>query len=99
LGSDIGNLPPTQIHHGPADQVVFPAESLHLEKLLVNAGKKKGIDYEIHLDYPGEGHGFKSTPAIDTSTRRSIDFSRSTSSKADPGWSGPGLCWASMPRR
>lgn len=76
IGGDIDKLPPLQIHHGdddgPPRGVVPPEESKALETLLVTARKVKGRDYEIHF-YPGQGHGFTGTAALD-SEKRTVDF-------------------------
>jgi dienelactone hydrolase len=74
IGGDDDKLPPLQIHHGESDALpgVPPEESKELEKLLVAAGKVKGRDYEIHF-YPGQGHGFTGTAALE-SEKRAVDF-------------------------
>lgn len=74
IGGDIDKLPPLQIHHGESDALpgVPPEESKGLETLLVAAGKVKGRDYELHF-YPGQGHGFTGTAALE-SEKRTVDF-------------------------
>jgi carboxymethylenebutenolidase len=73
LGDHLGDLPPVQIHHGASDQIVPNTQSDELERLLVAAGKVKGVDYERH-NYPGEGHGFRGAAAIKASKRSTADF-------------------------
>lgn len=73
LGSNVSNLPPVQIHHGTADEVVKISESDGLERSLKAAGKKSGTDYE-RLDYAGEGHGFRAPAAIVRSRKATVDF-------------------------
>jgi dienelactone hydrolase len=73
LGDRLEALPPVQIHHGTADQIVPKTESDELERLLVSAGKRKGADYERH-EYIGEGHGFRETTSIKLSKERTSDF-------------------------
>jgi dienelactone hydrolase len=57
----VGNrsaLPPVQIHHGTADQIVGIADSERLVSELRAVGKIEGLGYE-YFTYPGAGHGFK----------------------------------------
>jgi hypothetical protein len=81
LGGDIDKLPPTQIHHGNADELVPPEESDKLKQSLLKAGKLEGRDFEVHI-YPGEGHGFKGAAAVTSSRQRTGDFFDNTSCKA-----------------
>ncbi len=76
IGTD-GNdrLPFVQIHHGTADDLVRPAESVELMRLLDDAHKTKDVDY-FYFEYPSEGHGFKGPQAIDDSTKRTISLQR-----------------------
>ncbi len=73
LDDHLGDLPPVQIHHGDADQIVSSKQSDELVRLLAKAGKVKGADFERH-DYPGEGHGFRGAAAIKSSKQRTADF-------------------------
>lgn len=73
LGGDVEKLPPTQIHHGNGDEFVFPKESHELKRMLVAAGKREGLDFEIHF-YPGEGHGFRGVLAVNDSKQLTGDF-------------------------
>lgn len=73
IGPNVAALPPVQIHHGDADNVVPPEQSMVLKRLLVAAGKIEGSDFEVHT-YPGQGHGFVGEPAVSTSTAATIAF-------------------------
>ena len=74
LGDHLGDLPPIQIHHGgKSDHIVESTQSDELERLLVAAGKVKGVGYERH-DYLDEGHGFRGVAAIKASKQRTADF-------------------------
>ncbi len=75
LRDNLANLPPLQIHHGTADEIVPPEQSDVLEGLLAGVGKVKGSHYERH-DYDGEGHIFQGTPAVDLSKQRTAKFFR-----------------------
>ncbi len=73
LGDHFSDLPPVQIHHGTADQIVPNSQSDELQRLLLAAGKRKGTDFE-RFDYPGEGHGFRGADAIKDSKQQMVDF-------------------------
>jgi dienelactone hydrolase len=71
----VGNrasLPPVQIHHGTADQLVLIRDSETLVNELRAAGKVEGLGYEF-IKYIGQGHRF-TPPALDSSRSTTVAF-------------------------